>query len=407
LDIAAWLGALGLERYAQTFADNEIDGEVLPTLTADDLKDLGVLVIGHRRKLLNAIAALDGSEAPPAPGTAPRAAAERRQLTVMFCDLVGSTALSAQLDPEDMREVIRGYQDACAGVITRFEGFVAKYMGDGVLAYFGYPRAHEDDAERSVRAGLGLVEAVAKLPTPSGQPLAARVGIATGLVVVGDLVGEGAAQEQAVVGDTPNLAARLQGIAQPGQVVIGGTTRRLLGERFDLDDLGLQVLKGLAETEAFAVTGARAAQSRFEAHRGQVLPMVGRDQELALLLERWSQAKAGEGQGVMLVAEAGIGKSRITRALLDALADEPHTRIRYQCSPYHPDSALWPVIQQLGHAAGLEADESADTRLDKLEALLERADGRDAAPLIASLIRTSVWTVIEPGLPVVEAERER
>jgi class 3 adenylate cyclase len=255
LDIAAWLGELGLERYAQAFRDNEIDAEVLPTLTAEDLKDLGVEVIGHRRKLLNAIAALGESETAPTPAAAPRAEAERRQLTVMFCDLVGSTALSAQLDPEDMREVIRSYQDACAGVITRFEGFVAKYMGDGVLAYFGYPRAHEDDAERSVRAGLGLVDAVAKLPTPSGQPLAARIGIATGLVVVGDLVGEGAAQEQAVVGDTPNLAARLQGVAQSGQVVIGGATRRLLGERFDLDDMGLQVLKGLAETEAFGVVG--------------------------------------------------------------------------------------------------------------------------------------------------------
>ncbi len=395
VDVAEWLRELGLERYEQAFRDNEVDIALLPNLTVEDLKDLGVSLVGHRRRLLDAIAALKTPEhedvEPPAdeaPARALRSEAERRQLTVLFCDLVGSTALSAKLDPEDMREVIRAYQDACAGVITRFEGFVAKYMGDGVLAYFGYPRAHEDDAERSVRAGLALTEAVAKLATPTDQVLAARIGIATGLVVVGDLIGEGASQEQAVVGDTPNLAARLQGVAAPGQVVIAGATRRLVGERFERVDLGPQSLKGLSTpVEAFAVTGEHEAQSRFEAHRGQLLPMVGRDQELALLLERWAQAKAGEGQGVLLVAEAGIGKSRISRALLDALADQAHIRIRYQCSPYHTDSALFPVIQQLIHAAGITADDPTDTRLDKLEALLARAGETDvAAPLIASLI---------------------
>ena len=391
MDVAAWLQGLGLERYRQAFLDHEVDALSLPHLTADDLKEIGVTAIGHRRRLLQAIAALSndpGSSTPSTttPTTARHAEAERRQLTVMFCDLVGSTALSTQLDPEDMREVIRGYQDACAGVITRFEGFVAKYMGDGVLTYFGYPRAHEDDAERAVRASLALVEAVAKLPVASGDSLAARIGIATGLVVVGDLVGEGAAQEQAVVGDTPNLAARLQEVATPGQVVIAGATRRLLGERFELADLGPQTLKGLAEAEAFAVVGERALESRFEAHSGQVLPMVGRDQELALLLERWAQAKAGEGQGMLLVGEAGIGKSRITRALLDAVTEEPYIRIRYQCSPYHSDSALWPVIQQLTYAAGIGAADPAVVALDKLEALLDRAGGREAAPLIADLI---------------------
>jgi len=385
LDIAAWLRGLGLERYADAFRDNEIDADVLPTLTAEDLKDLGIEVVGHRRKLLNAIAAL--AEAESAPEPAPRAEPERRQLTVMFCDLVGSTTLSAQLDPEDMREVIRGYQDACAGVITRFDGFVAKYMGDGVLAYFGYPRAHEDDAERAVRAGLALTEAVANLRAP--ERLAARIGIATGLVVVGDLVGDGAAQEQAVVGDTPNLAARLQEVAESGQVVIGSTTRRLVGERFDLTDLGPQALKGLPESaRAFVALGERALESRFEAHGGQVLPMVGRDQELALLLDRWAQAKAGEGQSVLLVGEAGIGKSRVTRALLDSLSVEPHTCIRYQCSPYHTDSALWPVVQQLGRAAALEPGDSTDEALDKLEALIGAAtDGtRAAAAVIAPLL---------------------
>jgi hypothetical protein len=226
-------------------------------------------------------------------------------------------------------------------------------MGDGVLAYFGWPRAHEDDAERAVRAGIAITAAVARLEG-GGAPLGCRVGIATGLVVVGDLVGQGAAQEEAVVGETPNLAARLQALAPPGQVVIAEATRRLVGLGFELRNLGEHDMKGIAgPAGAFRVLGERAALSRFEARAGPaLLPMVGRDQELALLLERWAQAEAGEGQGVLLVAEAGIGKSRISRALLDALADRPHTRIRYQCSPYRTDSALWPVIQQLTHAAG-------------------------------------------------------
>ncbi len=421
MDIGAWLRNLGLERYEAAFRDNEIDAEVLPTLTAEDLKDLGVTVIGHRRKLLNAIAALaEAAEPAPGPQTeagegakasarARPAEAERRQLTVMFVDLVGSTELSARLDPEDMREVIRAYQDACAGVITRFEGFVAKFMGDGVLAYFGYPRAHEDEAERAVRAGLALAATVGGLSVRDGEALAARIGIATGLVVVGDLVGEGAAREQAVVGDTPNLAARLQGIAPPGQVVIADATRRLLGAGFALEDLGERELKGISEpVPAFAVTGERPVESRFEAMSGPtLLPMVGRDQELALLLERWARAKAGEGQGVLLVGEAGIGKSRISHALLDVLADEPHLRVRYQCSPYHGDSALWPVIRQLNHAAGLGAEDPLEVRLDKLEALLERAGGRDAAPLIADLLGLDGATRYGPLSLTPQGQRAR
>ena len=411
MDVAAWLQGLGLERYRQAFSDHEVDALSLPHLTADDLKEIGVTAIGHRRRLLQAVAALSdepSSVASTTPTSVRHAEAERRQLTVMFCDLVGSTALSSRLDPEDMREVIRGYQDACAGEITRFEGHVAKYMGDGVLAYFGWPRAHEDEAERAVRAGLAITEAVARLEG-GGTPLRCRVGIATGLVVVGDLIGEGASQEQAVVGDTPNLAARLQGLAQPGQVVIADATRRLVGEGFDLENLAPQALKGLAEpVAAFAVTGERAVESRFEAHSGQVLPMVGRDQELALLLERWAQAKAGEGQGVLLVGEAGIGKSRISRALLDALADEPHTRIRYQCSSCHSDSALWPVTQQLTHAAGITADDSTDAKLDKLEALLALAGEADgAAPLIADLLGLDSGTRYGPLSLTPEAQRAR
>ena len=400
MDIGKWLRDLDLERYAEAFVANEIDAEILPKLTAEDLKDLGVALVGQRRRLLEAIATLRDSalpveafdaktsSLPSGESAVARSEAERRQLTVMFVDLVGSTALSARLDPEEMREVIRAYQNAVAGEITRFEGHVAKFMGDGVLAYFGWPRAHEDEAERAARAGLAITAAIGQLSSPAGEALAARVGIATGLVVVGDLVGEGAAQEQAVVGDTPNFAARLQGIAAPGQVVIADATRRLLGASFELEDLGQSELKGISEpVPAFAVKGERPVESRFEAMSGPSLPpMVGRDQELALLLERWALAKAGEGQGVLLVGEAGIGKSRISRALLDALAAEPHVRVRYQCSPYHTDSALWPVIQQLNHAAGLDADDALEVKLDKLDALLDRARGREAAPLIADLL---------------------
>ena len=399
MDVGTWLRDLGLERYEQAFRDNDVDAAVLPHVTADDLAELGITSIGHRRKILAAIARLQAADgatpheqssgrAPePRRGPTLKQDAERRQLTVVFCDLVGSTALSAQLDPEEMREVMRVYQNACARMIARFEGHVAKYLGDGVLAYFGWPRAHEDEPERAVRAGLTLAEGISRLTTPAGAPLAGRVGIATGLVVVGDLIGEGASQEQAVVGDTPNLAARLQAIAAPGQVVIAEATRRLLGAGFDLQDLGYQEVKGLARpVGAFAVTGERAVASRFEAMAGAPMPMVGRDQELALLLERWALAKAGEGQGVLLVGEAGIGKSRIVRALLDALVDEPHNRIRYQCSPYHRDSALWPVTQQLGHAAGFAAEDTGEARLDKLEVLLAQAGEADtAAPLLADL----------------------
>ena len=234
MDVGAWLHGLGLGQYEQAFRDNAVDAEVLRELTGDDLKELGVSLVGHRRRLLAAIAALREGTAPPSavssraelvPPVATAPEAERRQLTVMFVDLVGSTALSSRLDPEEMREVLRSYQNTVAGELARFEGHVAKFLGDGVLAYFGWPRAHEDEAERAVRAGLAAAEAVARLTTPTGSPLVARVGIATGLVVVGDLVGEGAAREQAVVGETPNLAARLQALAGPGAVIIAPTTR--------------------------------------------------------------------------------------------------------------------------------------------------------------------------------------
>src|ERR1700687_1727812 len=302
MDVGVWLRGLELGQYEAAFRENEIDGHILPNLTADDIKELGVRVVGHRRKLLTAIASLHRSlpasdiptPAPPLPrrDQPDQDTAERRQLTIMFCDLVGSTALSARLDPEDMREILGGYHRCCAEQITKAGGFVAKYMGDGVLAYFGYPQAHEHDAERAVRAGLALVEAMPKLATAACSPLEVRVGIATGLVVVGDLIGEGAAQEQAVVGETPNLAARLQGIAEPNTVVIAEGTRRLLGNLFDLDDLGARDLKGIAgPARAWAALRPSSVESRFEAlHTAGLTALVGREEESELLLRRWSRA---------------------------------------------------------------------------------------------------------------------
>jgi class 3 adenylate cyclase len=386
-----WLETLGLGKYAALFAENEITIEVLPELAEADLKELG-LPLGPRKLLLKAIGDLVAEPAEPTPHidgvhtAMPVGTAERRQLTVMFVDLVGSTALSARLDPEEMGAVLRGYQNAVAGEVARFEGHVAKFMGDGVLGYFGWPVAHEDEAERAVRAGLAIVGAVARL-SGGAAPLACRIGLATGLVVVGELIGEGVAQEQTVVGDTPNLAARLQALAAPGQVVVAESTRRLLGAGFLLDDLGAPALKGIAgAVGAFAVTGERVLASRFEGRAQGLQPMVGRDQELALLLERWAQAAAGEGQAVLLVGEAGVGKSRISRALLDALGERPHLRIRYQCSPYHTGSALWPAIQQLEHAAGFTTDDPLGTRLDKLEAALGGERATESTALIARLV---------------------
>ena len=403
MDIAAWLRDLGLERYEQAFSDNDIDDQVLAKLTSEDLKELGIASVGHRRKLLEAIEGLCRTEDVGRPAVnasssaeemAPRSPAERRQLTVMFVDLVGSTALSSLLDPEDMGEVLRLYQNTVTGEITRLEGHVAKLMGDGVLAYFGWPRAHEDEAERAVRAGLGIVDAISRLEG-AGASLACRIGIATGLVVVGDLVGEGSAREETVVGETPNVAARLQELAGPGKVVVSEVTASLIGGAFALDDMGLQQLKGLSKLQrAFQVTAERVALSRFETRSGtSLLPMVGRDQELALLLERWAQAKTGEGQAVMLIGEAGIGKSRIVQALLEAVTVEPHYRIRYQCSPHHEGSVLWPVIQQLRHAADIEPGDPDEIALDKLEVLLARgADDGSARPLIAELLGLSFET---------------
>jgi len=356
---------------------------VLPELTADDLISIGVTSVGHRRKLLAAIAALgtqpltvaqSATSATSAPTSSPPIDAERRQLTVMFCDLVGSTALSTRFDPEDLRDVIAAYHRAVAGVVAGFDRFVAKYMGDGVLVYFGYPRAHEDDAERAVRAGLGVIDAIGRLDVKSVK-LQARVGIATGLVVVGDLIGEGSAQEQSVVGETPNLAARLQALAKPGAVVIAAGTRRLVGDLFEYRDLGAVEVKGIAApVPAWQVLRPSAVAGRFEALRGAALsPLIGRDEEIDLLLRRWVRAKAGDGQVVLVSGEPGIGKSRMTAALAERLRAEPYLRLRYFCSPYHQDTALFPFTDQLERASGFVRDDPPTAKLEKLEALLARA----------------------------------
>ena len=308
--------------------------------------------------------------------TAPRTdSAERRQLTVMFCDLVGSTELSARLDPEDLRDVIAAYHRAVTGVVTGLDGLISRYMGDGVLVYFGYPRAHEDDAERAVRAGLSVTDAVGRLDVKSTK-LQARVGIATGLVVVGDLIGAGPAQEQSVVGETPNLAARLQALAEPDTVVIAAGTRRLVGDLFEYRDLGAVELKGFAEPlKAYQVVGPGSLASRFEALRGSALtPLVGRDEEIDMLLRRWERATAGDGQVVLISGEPGIGKSRIAAALEERLHADPHIRLRYFCSPYYQDSALYPFIDQFGRAAGFARDDLPAARLEKLQALLAQAE---------------------------------
>jgi len=384
VDIAVWLRGLGLEQYEAAFRANAIDASVLPRLTAEDLKDLGVTLVGHRRRLLDAIAAL-GAE--PAVADVPvRAAAERRQLTVMFCDLVASTALAVRFDPEDLREIEGAYHRVVAETVARFGGFVAKYMGDGVLIYFGYPQAHEEDAERAIRAGLAVVDAVARLDAP--EPLEVRLGVASGLVVVGDLIGEGAALERGVVGETPNFAARLQALAEPGTLVIADSTRRQIGALFDAEDLGLQPLAGFAAPQrAWRVLGESGVVSRFEALRSGATPFVGRDEELELLLRRWQQAKAGEGRVVLLSGEPGIGKSRLAAAIAAATDAEQPVRLRWSCSPHHQGSALYPFIVQLERAAGFARDDNAEKRLAKLDAVLAPgAPGDDEVALLRELL---------------------
>jgi class 3 adenylate cyclase/predicted ATPase len=394
--IETWLKGLGLSKYSALFADNEIGLDVLPDLSEADLKDLGI-PLGDRKRLLKAVASLpDRPEEVALPEVSPAKSpeAERRQLTVMFCDLVGSTELAERLDPEDMRGVLRAYQEACAASVGRFEGHVAKYMGDGMLVYFGYPQAHEDDARRAVSAGLGIVEGVEGLSQRLGEgsdvELGVRVGIHTGLVVVGEMGGGGTREAEAIVGETPNVAARLEDLAEPNSVAISAATHGLVEGLFECDDLGPQRLKGVSEpVRVFRVLGESAAQSRFEAAAESGLtPLVGREEEIGLLLKRWQQAADGEGQVVLLSGEAGVGKSRILRAFRERLGTEPHSRVLYYGSAYHLNSALYPVIDQLERALRFARDDGPAEKLDKLEAALNGLGlpVADTAPILVSLL---------------------
>jgi class 3 adenylate cyclase/tetratricopeptide (TPR) repeat protein len=399
--VRQWLAQLGLPQYAEVFERNAVDLELLCELTDEDLEKVGVQALGHRKKLLKAIAELNGGGPPtpapiqlsPPPQESISAQAERRQLTVMFCDLVGSTALSQRLDPEELRDLMQTYQRACGEVVARYEGHVAQYLGDGLMVYFGWPRAHEDDAVRAIRAGLEVAETVSKLT--AATPISARVGIHTGLVVVGDTGHGDASVPKAAVGETPNIAARLQGLAQPGSVVVSERTRGLAGGLFDYVDLGTPALKGVSERlQLFRVGGARAIDSRFEAARSDVAltPLVGREEEISLLLRRWKEAEEGEGQVVLVGGEPGIGKSRLTRALRERLQQERYTVLRYQCSPYHLNSALYPTIEQFERGAGFAREDTPEQKLDKMEAVLAGSEALvvESAPLVAGMLSLPV-----------------
>jgi class 3 adenylate cyclase/tetratricopeptide (TPR) repeat protein len=395
MKVDAWLRELGLQRYESLFARNAIDSDVLPELTEGDLEKLGI-PLGDRKRILKAIRSLPavsgtvGATADAVRVQAPPSGAERRHLSVLICDLVGSTALSSRLDPEDMGAVMNAYHAACSRIVQAYDGFLVDFRGDGILAYFGYPRAHGDDAERTVRAGLDLVTAVGELDTPAGEPLSVRVGIATGLVVVGDLSGTGRLREHAVIGEPPNIAARLQNLAEPGSVVIAASTRKLLGDVFRLRDLGEHDVKGIADpVGAWLVEGISPSESRLEAVRvSGLLDFVGREREMDELLEWKRLAWQGQGQVVLISGEPGIGKSRLAAALIERATGERSSSLRYQCSPYHTNSALYPVIAQLTRAAEFKADDTSEQRLDKLETVLRvsASQADSVVPLLAALM---------------------
>jgi len=397
--ITGWLRSLGLVQYEAAFRDNAIDLETLPELGEADLEKLGVL-LGHRKRMLRAIAALSANGpttaapggAPPIPAppsgqaepVSPRPdSAERRQLTVLFCDIVASTALATRLDPEDLREVLAAYSARTSEVVKSFGGFIARFLGDGILVYFGYPQAHEDDPEQALSAALALVDGIGRLDIPSGR-LQVRIGVATGLVVIGDLAESGVGLEHEVVGDTPNLAARLQALAEPNAILVSPTTRQLVGDLFEFRDCGEERLKGFPEpVQVWQLVGQSRHGSRFEALRASALtPIVGREEELALLSRRWQQAKTGDGQIVLICGEPGIGKSRTLAAFEAELRDEPHLRLRCFCTPHHQNSTLYPAIAQLERAAGFVHGDPPETKFAKLTAMLSQS-GQPSAETVA------------------------
>jgi class 3 adenylate cyclase/tetratricopeptide (TPR) repeat protein len=423
MDVASWLGELGLECYVAAFASNDVTSYVLPHLSSDDLKELGVASVGHRRLLLAAIGKLrdaipaNGTEAPQqesSPSSSTSLAGidegERRHLTVMFCDIVDSTMLAGKLDPEDMRVITQLFYKTCTQSIKTYEGFVAKYLGDGVLAYFGYPRAHEDDAERAARAALDLIATISRIETPTAVRVHVRIGIATGIVVVGELIGEGAAQERFVTGETPNLAARLQTLAEPDTVVVSESTRNLLSDDFRVHHLGRFDLKGFsADVNAWRIDEATIAESRFETRRAKnFAEFVGRHEERSLLLDRQKRAWQGSGQVVLVSGEAGIGKSRLAAWLTEQLQAGSYVRLFFQCSPYHKDSALHPFIVQLKKETGLEANDSIEHRLEKMRALVTDhvADCELAVSLLASLLSLEL-SDRHPGLDLTPTQQRR
>ena len=402
--IKEWLQGLGLGEYAGVFEMERVDRDALPDLTEDDLKDMG-LPIGPRRKILKAIDALrsgtypqPGTEREPATPPSPAVEAERRQITVMFCDMVGSTSLAQQLDPEDLRALMHGYQRACGAVVERYDGHVAQYLGDGVMAYFGWPKAHEDDAVRGVKAGLDIVKAVKTVQAP--RPLSVRVGICTGVVVISQTGHGDPSKPLAAVGETPAIASRLQSIAPTDAVVIAESTSRLVSGHFDQEDLGPQQLKGVAEpVHAFRIRGVEESATRFDAaHPMPLARLVGRDSELALLLQRWHDATAGEGQVFLLSGVPGVGKSRLVRELEERIGQEPHYSLQLQCSPHHGQSALFPIIEQIERVSRIGVDDASDVKLDKLEQWLSRATGQvdKAVPFIAELLSVPVGSRYPP-----------
>ncbi len=399
-NVDEWLTRIGLPQYRDAFRENDLEWDLVPDLDVQTLKDIGVTSAGHRMRILDAVRKLRAARADESPEREAIGAdqvqeePDRRQVTVMFCDLVGSTELSQILDPEDLREVMRAYQEACARAIERFEGFVARYMGDGVMSYFGYPRAFEDAAERAVLSGLAVIEAVAELDARLGRAkgieLAVRVGIATGPVVAGDLIGQGASQERSVVGETPNLAARLQTIAQPGTVAIAPETRALCAARIVCTELGVFTLKGIARpVRAWRAMSPAASTDRLDARADESLSAIrGREAELEAVLREWHAARDGRGRLVLLSGEPGIGKSRIVQAFRRRIAADQHETVRFQCSAHHANSALYPVINRLKVAAGFSDGDEPERQHAKLARLLKRSGrpGESAAGLFASLL---------------------